>query len=160
MYCGANVNPGHCSLWLEPATTLRALFPDKIETRLISYKGLQMPRFGYLREFVVYSLSPNDILLLGPILYVLDVSNRSKITLSSRQTFSNGMLLTLSIRCGLANLENASFVYPFSISVMMICILQKHKDLSKPMNICDQSTTSVNIYEKCTKYISNFMNYL
>ena len=34
----ASVDGGHCALWLEPAFSLRALFPGQVATRLISYK--------------------------------------------------------------------------------------------------------------------------
>lgn len=34
----ASVDGGHCSLWLEPASTLRRLFPGVVSTRLASFK--------------------------------------------------------------------------------------------------------------------------
>lgn len=36
----ASVDGGHCALWLEPAFSLRALFPGRVATRLVSYKSL------------------------------------------------------------------------------------------------------------------------
>jgi len=33
-----SVDGGHCALWLEPAVTLRALFPEKVTTQLATYR--------------------------------------------------------------------------------------------------------------------------
>eukprot|EP00928_Gymnodinium_smaydae_P070784 TRINITY_DN54553_c0_g1_i1.p1 TRINITY_DN54553_c0_g1~~TRINITY_DN54553_c0_g1_i1.p1 ORF type:complete len:1204 (-),score=156.88 TRINITY_DN54553_c0_g1_i1:33-3110(-) len=37
----ASIDGGHCALWLELAFTLRALFPEHVSTRLVSFKGGQ-----------------------------------------------------------------------------------------------------------------------